>query len=201
MKKRKSGAEGEEGSKEYFKEDSIKRVKGNEEDDDEAAAVLPDFIAFSNEEEKEEEEAPNEEEKEDNPGSKDDIASIIYGDGIEDKVLTNQKKTIKENNNNDDWEWHCGILREQALYAFNYFDAGGLGYIFTEDLQVLIESLGLHLHHGFVKELCHAAAKASSSPQRNNNKSKSGAGGGGGEAEKVDYRKLCCGTKDIRNTQ
>ena len=71
------------------------------------------------------------------------------------------------------------ILLQQALFAFNYFDAGGLGYILTEDLQLIIESLGLHVHHGVVRELCHAAAEASM---------RSGGSGDG----KVEYRKLCC---------
>jgi hypothetical protein len=74
----------------------------------------------------------------------------------------------------------------RVLFAFHYFDAGGLGYILTEDLQVIIESLGLHLHHVHVKELCQAAAEASSSsslPSR----------------EKVEYRKLVGGGVDRSN--
>jgi len=69
-----------------------------------------------------------------------------------------------------------------VFFAFSYFDAGGLGYILTEDLQIIIESLGLHLHHGYVQELCQKAAEASGS---------SGKGVDGSCGGRIEYSKLC----------
>ncbi|KAG7668654.1 hypothetical protein Ndes2526B_g03723 [Nannochloris sp. 'desiccata'] len=79
-------------------------------------------------------------------------------------------------------ETRSGDGERAMCLAFNYFDAGGLGYILAEDLQTIIECLGLHLHHGYVKELCQKAAEASGSS------GKSADGGCGG---KVEYSKLC----------
>lgn len=76
-----------------------------------------------------------------------------------------------------------GEDHQGLFFAFSYFDAGGLGYIRTEDLQTIIESLGLHLHHGYVKELCQKAAEASGSSGK---KSADGSCG-----SRVEYSKLC----------
>ena len=65
---------------------------------------------------------------------------------------------------------------ENLMLAFSYFDAGGLGYILTEDLKVIVESLGLGVHHSIARKLCESVA---------------GLAKGGKPSEKIDYRKLC----------
>lgn len=67
-----------------------------------------------------------------------------------------------------------GLSLDDVMLAFSYFDAGGSGYVLTEDLKVIVESLGLGLHHVTVKELCETAALAR-----------------GGKADRIDYRRLC----------